>query len=197
MGTRPENTPVDFELAIRALSRRVDFLTFRVAHLETILEERPEIGWVLLSEESIPVESGYYPSRLVQTEDGPPPLPDTLLSFASTLLAGAGSFDRADRAWQGGFWCGVALRTGTRFQPLRSISVTDSHWVVFRAPGITRPFWVQSLDEVNHILRLPGARVDSPPLDPIVVGFPTITEIDIFCSGGYLVRPACYQWRRL
>ena len=64
MGTRPENTPVDFELAIRALSRRVDFLTFRVAHLETILEERPEIGWVLLSEESIPVESGYYPSRL-------------------------------------------------------------------------------------------------------------------------------------
>ena len=197
MGARPENTPVDFSLAIRDLCRRVDFLVSRVAHLETILEERPEVGWVVLTEESYPAESGYYPSRLIECESGPPPLPDCLFDFASTLIAGPGQFERADRAWRGGFWCGVALRTYTRFPPLPAISVAESQWVVFRAPGISRPFWVQSRDEVTHILNLPGSRTDAPPLDPIVVGFATITELDIFCAGGYLIRPACYQWRRL
>lgn len=197
MGTRPDTAPVDFQLAIRDLRRRVDFLTSRVAHLETVLEERPQLGWVVLSEECPPVESGVFGSRLCQVEDGPPEIPQTLVDFASTLIAGTGSLHRARRAWEGGFWCGAALRTRTRFQPLESISVPDTHFVVFRARGISRPFWVQSREEVTHILQLPGSSSETHPAEPIVVGFPTITELDIFCAGGYLYRPACYQWRNL
>ena len=197
MGTRPDSSPVDFQLAIRDLSRRVDFLASRVAHLETLLEERPEVGWVVVSEECPPVESGIYGSRLCQVEDGPPPLPQRLLDFASPLIAGTGVLNRAQRAWQGGFWCGAALRTQTRFAPQPSINVPETHWVVFRAPGITRPFWVQTKEEVTHILNLPGSRSDTCRVDPIVVGFATVTELDIFCAGGYLYRPACYQWRSL
>ena len=197
MGTRPDNSPVDFQLAIRDLSRRVDFLVSRVAHLETLLEERPEVGWVVLTEECPPVECGIYGSRLCEAEEGPPPLPQRLLDFASPLIAGTGVLNRAQRAWQGGFWCGVALRTQTRLAPLPSINVPETHWVVFRAPGITRPFWVQTKEEVTHILNSPGSRSDTVPIDPIVVGFATITELDIFCAGGYLYRPACYQWKSL
>ena len=63
MGARPENSVQDLFLALRTLCRRVDFLTSRVSHLETLLEERPEIGWTVVSEESLPLESGYYGSR--------------------------------------------------------------------------------------------------------------------------------------
>ena len=197
MGTRPEGSPEDLYLALRTLCRRVDFLTSRVAHLETLLEERPEVGWTVLTEESFPVESGYYGSRLCEVEEGPPELPPHLLDFCSHLTAGPGPLARAERAWRGGFWCGAALRTHTSFSPLADISVPSTHWVIFRAPGISRPFWVQTRDEVNHILNLPGSRPDTPPLSPIVVGFATITELDLFCAGGYLIRPACYQWRSL
>lgn len=197
MGARPENTPVDFELVIRDLCRRVDFLASRVAHLETVLDERPQLGWVVLTEECLPVESGIYGSRLIQVEDGPPPLPQRLLDWASPLIAGSGALHRARRVWEGGFWCGAALRCHTNFTPLETISVPDSQWIVFRAPGISRPFWVQSREEVNHILSLPGSRTDTDRKDPIVVGFATITELDLFCAGGYLIRPACYQWTRL
>ena len=197
MGTRPDSAPVDFQLAIRDLCRRVDFLASRVAHLETVLEERPQLGWVVLTEECPPVESGIYGDRLIQVEDGPPEIPQRLVDYASTLIAGNGSFSRARRAWEGGFWCGVALRTRTRFQPLATISVPDTHWVIFRARGISRPFWVQSREEVTHILNLPGSSTDTHPPEPIVVGFATITELDLFCAGGYLYRPACYQWRNL
>lgn len=164
MGTRPDTASVDFQLAIRDLCRRVDFLASRVAHLETVLEERPQLGWVVLTEECPPVESGVYGSRLCQAEDGPPEIPQHLVDFASTLIAGNGSFSRARRAWEGGFWCGVALRTRTRFQPLAAITVPETHWVIFRARGISRPFWVQSREEVTHILnRL------APPLRRILL----------------------------
>ncbi len=196
MGARPEGSTGDLFLALRYLCRRVDFLTPRVAHLETLLE-RPELGWVVLTEESYPVDSGIYGSRLCEVEEGPPELPPHLLDFCAHLTAGPGPLARAERAWEGGFWCGAALRTGTSFPPLADIGVPSTHWVIFRAPGISRPFWVQTRDEVNHILGLPGSRPDTPPLSPIVVGFATITELDLFCSGGYLICPACYQWTSL
>ena len=197
MGARPDNTLQDLYLALRTLCRRVDFLTSRVVHLETLLEERPEVGWVVLTEESFPLESGYFGSRLCEVENGPPPVPEHLLEFAAHLTAGPGARIRTERAWDGGFWCGAALRTHTSFGGLFDISVPSTHWVVFRAPGISRPFWVQTREEVNHILNLPGSRPDTPPLQPIVVGFATVTELDLFCSGGYLIRPACYQWTNL
>ena len=97
MGARPETTPLDFQLAIRALCRRVDFLTSRLSHLETLLEERPQVGCVVVTEESYPVESGVYPDRLCQTEEGPPELPQSLLDFAYPLIAGPGVQERATR----------------------------------------------------------------------------------------------------
>ena len=197
MGTRPDNTIQDLYLTVRTLCRRVDFLTSRVAHLETVLEERPALGWVVLTEECYPIESGYYGDRLCETESGSPPIPDHLQAFAAHLTAGPGPSVRATRAWEGGFWCGVALRTHMAYGGLFDIGVPSSHWVIFRAPGISRPFWVQTRDEVNHILNLPGSRPDTPPLASIVVGFATITELDLFCAGGYLIRPACYQWTNL
>ena len=197
MGARPDNTLQDLYLALRTLCRRVDFLTSRVAHLETVLEERPELGWRLLTEESFPVESGVYGSRLCQADEGPPEIPTHLVDFAAHLTAGPGPLARAERAWTSGFWCGAALRTYSRFDPPSYIGLPETHWVVFRAPGISRPFWVQTKDEVNHILGLPASNPYAPPLTPIVVGFSTITELDIFCAGGYLLRPACYQWTSL
>ena len=126
MGARPENSVQDLFLALRTLCRRVDFLTSRVSHLETLLEERPEIGWTVVSEESLPLESGYYGSRFSEVEEGPPPLPTHLLEFAVHLTAGPGSLVRAERAWTGGFWCGVALRTFTSFSPVSDIGVFHS-----------------------------------------------------------------------
>ena len=71
-----------FRLAIRDLCRPVDFLTSRVAHLETVLEERPQIDWLCWLRSVIyPVESGYYGSRLCQAEEGHPPLPQHLVLF--------------------------------------------------------------------------------------------------------------------
>ena len=78
------------------------------------------------------------------------------------------------RAWEGGFWCGIALWTRTRFAPLESISVLDTHWVIFRAPGISSPFWVQTKDELTHILNLPGLAPTPMLLSPLWLDFPQL-----------------------
>ena len=192
MSTPPflEPSETSLLLTVRDLSRTVDLLSARVAYLESLLPVASS-GWVLLTEESIPLSSGICSSRFAQTEEGPPEIPNHIFGLTVNLHAPPGAWIRGYRAWEGGFWCGIALRTYTNFYPLNSIDVPDKLWVVFRAPGITRPFAVESHAEVDRLLALPG----HCRLAPIVVGFPSHVELHVFCAGGGLCIPAFYQWR--
>lgn len=180
----------DLYLAFRHLCRVVDLLSDRVNHLERQLAS-PTGGWFLLTEEGIPLPTGIPPSRFWELEEGPPTAPPDIIRLCANVHAPPGPWNRCYRAWEGGFWCGIALRTRATFYPLNPIDVPDRYWVVWRAPGINRPFAVESQSEVDRILAVPGPS----DLAPIVVGFPSIAELQVFCAGGALVYPAFYKWR--
>lgn len=180
----------DLFLAFRHLCRVVDLLSARVNQLELQLA-RPTGGWDHLSEESIPLPTGIPHSRFAESEEGPPTPPNDIVRLCRNLHAPPGAWVHCYRCWEGGFWCGIALRTHTTFYPLNTLEVPDRFWVVWRAAGINRPFGVESREEVDRLLALPGPST----LAPIVIGYPTIAELQVFCAGGALVYPAFYRWR--
>ena len=180
----------DLELAIRSLSRVVDNLVAQVAEIERHLDFHPGY-WVLVAEEHpFGIGTGIPHHRFRELESGPPEIPSSILDYGSKLWEGPGPFVRSDRAWRAGFWAALSLVCCTSYQPAESIPLWDTIWVVLRARGISRPVIVQSWGEVERLTNLPGSRVD-----PIIQGFPSYSEVCIFCAGGGINIPGIYQWK--
>ena len=179
----------DLELAVRSLSRVVDNLVAQISDIQRHLDFEPGY-WALVCEEApfgIPVDIPR--GRFREFEEGPPEIPDSIWTYGSRLSDGPGADFRIRRAWSSGFWAVSARVCCTSYTPASSISLWDTIWVVIRARGISRPVTVSSWSEVQRLINLPGTAVD-----PIVQGFPTLSEARIFCAGGGIDCPAHLRW---
>ena len=185
-----ESQVASLELAVRSLSRVVDNLVAQVSEIQRHLDFDPGY-WALISEEHpFGIETGIHRSRFCEFESGPPDIPDSILDYGSKLWEGPGPVVRATRAWQAGFWARQSLLCFTSYTPAPSVALWDTVWVVLRARGISRPVIVQSWGEVERLTNLPGARVD-----PVIQGFPSYSEVCIFCAGGGIDIPGYFQWK--
>ena len=181
------------DLTVRDLSRLVETLSTRVANLERRL--RAPVGyWEIVAEESpFGIRHSIPRDHFLCAEWGPPEVPDTFLEFAKDHLKDyPRSRFRVIRAFEAGFWANIALATHTSYRFAEDIPLEEKQWVVYRAPGLVRPFRVSDRLELDRLLSLPG-----PFGAPIVQGFATELEVKIFCAGGGRGVPALLQWRSL
>ena len=180
---------LELELAVRALSRVVDNLVAQVSEIQRHLDF--EVGYWALSCEEAPfgIPVGIPRGRFREFEEGPPEIPESIWTYGAGLTEGPGVDFRIRRAWSSGFWAVSALVCCIPYSPLSPISLWDTIWVVIRARGISRPVTVSSWSEVQRLINLPGSAVE-----PIVQGFPSISEARIFCAGGGIDCPAHLRW---
>ena len=181
------------DLTVRDLCRLVESLSTRVANLEH--RTRAPVGfWEVVAEEApFGIQHSIPQDHFLCSEWGPPEVPDSFLDFAKGKLVDyPGSRHRVIRAFEAGFWANIAVATHTAYRFAEDIPLEEKQWVVYRAPGLVRPFRVQDRLELDRLLSLPG-----PFGSPIVQGFATELEVKIFCAGGGRVVPALLQWRSL
>ena len=183
-----ESRVADLEIAVRSLSRVVDNLVAQVSEIQRHLDFDPGY-WALIAEEHpFGIETGIHPSRFREFESGPPEIPDSILDYSAKLWEGPGPLARAERAWRAGFWAVQSILCHTSYTPAPSIALWDTVWVVLR--GISRPVIVPSWGEVQRLINLPGSRVD-----PVIQGFPSYSEVCVFCAGGGINIPGYFQWK--
>ena len=183
------------QTSVLELCRAVDSLSARLDYLENRSGVHA-FHWVAVSQ-SRPAVIGYCPHnipnhRFQEAEEGPPPFPEALIEFCGGLAEGPGVEIRAKRAWQSGFWANISIVTDTTFAGQDPIRVEDQYWLVLRAKGTSCPYLVHSEEEVRLLLLLPGNKVG-----PVILGFPTLTEVEICCAGGNFPVPQVVKWTRL
>ena len=125
-------------------------------------------------------------------EDGPPRPTKAILACArSRLSSSAVSVDhRVHRSLSAGHWAWTAVETVTVYCPEGPIKGLQSqHWIVLRGVGLSSPFRTTSKRDV---LRL----VDLHHSETIVEEFPSLTELEIFCSSARIRVPPLKQWRK-
>lgn len=177
---------------VAKLQLALDALSLRVIDLEARLSSVAEEGWELVEEAAQGPSFGFYPpSRYTEVESGPPDIPPILLSIASRLSsAEPGSVVRAKRAFACGFWARCALATNTPYKGApTSLPLADTVWLVLRA-GNSFSYRVTTKADLNRLLALRG------PEEPIHQGFPSATEVQIFCAGCNIEVPPLFKWKK-
>ena len=149
-----------------------------------------QAGWELV-EPAVEVPWAV-PKSITGVEEGVPPIPPTLLAAASSKISSVVGqpSERVQRAWKAGFAAWVAVSTHTEYQvadPLPSLS--DTIWVVLRAPTLNSPVRVRRVSELRSLLAsLPDAREG-----PVYQGFPSLTEVQVFCAAAGIDSPPVFQ----
>lgn len=147
-------------------------------------------GWELVEEETPTLLSVKLdPLRIF--EDGPQPIPEDLLALASSKITSVvgNPKDRIVRAWRAGFWAWAANATHTEYTQADPISLSDAHWIVVRHSRLAGPIRVRKISELRSLLSSQKAGADGV----IYQGFPSITEIQVFCSSLGTSVPPLYQ----
>lgn len=182
----------ELRATVSQLQRALDALSLRVVDLESRLSTVAVEGWELVEDSAEGPSLGFYPpSRYSEVESGPPDIPPVLLNVATRLSsAEPGSVVRAKRAFACGFYARCALET---FTPYTGASVklpfADTVWVVLRV-GNSFSYRVSTKADLNRLLAIRGA------YQPIFQGFPSATEVQIFCAGCNIEVPPLFKWKK-
>ena len=184
---------VDLEEENRLLKERVRFLEKEIVRLTSgrlhPTTQAAEV-WEVVEEESfsdwIPVTA---PSAF-SAEDGPPALPLICKDLAERNLK-PGKFtpqQRAEAAFETGFWIRLAIETCTHFQDTQSLKgLNPAHWIVFR--GALGGLPVRSTRKSGCVKAL------WEEADSILVSVASLTELHIVCAGAGLSLPKQIRWR--
>ena len=113
------------------------------------------------------------PQRLLQADEGPPPVTEDRIS---------------QRAFQAGFWARAAIETHTPYWGADLIEVRDEVWFIYRIPAQVS-YLVYSKEEVDRLIKTAGG-VEIPA---VAQGFQSLIEIKIFCGGDFKI-PDTYRW---
>ena len=177
---------------VTKLQQALDALSLRVVELESKLSTPLEEGWELVEDSTEGPSLGFYPpSRYCEVESGPPDIPPILLSVASRLSSvEPGSVVRAKRAFACGFWARCALETCTPYTGAATrLPIADTVWIVLRV-GNSFSYRVSTKADLNRLLAIRGQHV------PIYQGFPSATEVQIFCAGCNIEVPPLFKWKK-
>ena len=128
------------------------------------------------------------PTTFTGVEEGPTKIPHSLLvSAASEISSVVGKLeDRVQRAWRSG----SCLVNHTEYEQLESLgSLSDTQWVIIRAPSLSSPVRVRKVSELRALLAV-APRGD---FGPIYQGFPSLTEVQVFCAAAGIDTPPVFQ----
>ena len=101
-----------------------------------------------------------------------------------------GSVVRAKRAFACGFYARCALETCTSYTGASTnLPIADTVWVVLRA-GNSFSYRVSTKSDLNRLLAIRGQ------YSPIYQGFPSATEVQIFCAGCNIEVPPLFKWKK-
>ena len=149
-----------------------------------------QAGWELV-EPAVEVPWSV-PPTFTGVEEGVPPIPQSILSAASGKISAVAGQpqDRVHRAWKAGFAAWVAISTHTEYKVVDSIpSLSDTIWVVLRAPSLNSPVRVRRVSELRSLLAVLPARDGGP----VYQGFPSLTEVQVFCAAAGIETPPVFQ----
>ena len=142
--------------------------------------------WTLIAGEQPRPELG--DSGPFQAEEGPPPVPASLLFLSRQLHSAKSNGEvRIRRAYNAGFWARIAVETCTSFQGPEALPLKNAHFLILRARGLSRPVRVLKWEEADRLVR-------SDP-EAIHLGFPSLIEVQSFCCGAGVSVPPLYGWR--
>lgn len=172
-------------LAVQHLQLSVDSLSARLGAIEEKLGLEAE-HWEV-------VEASFDPPARVPLASNTtcPDIPAALLSFAEKLSSvDPGHVVRAKRAFEAGFRARVSLDSGCWYVGAKtSLPIKDTVWVVLQAPGLKAPARVSLKTDLNRLTHTRG------PVDVIAQGFPSLTEVQIFCAGCDIPVPPLCKWK--
>ena len=118
------------------------------------------------------------------------PCPEHLVTLCRRLRGGQYSSEyRAKRAWEIGFWAGLAYRN--RIAKPRAglpIDLKPTVYLVLKGKNITSPTRVSS---ASDLYRLTG-RLDT---DTLCQGFPSLAEAEVFCAAAGVALPDHHRWQ--
>lgn len=195
MSTRKTKEPVVKELELirqelQALSLRVDRLA------EAIDADTASFGqdfeWEVVEGEQEVSPDLALNLKFRTVEDGPLPPQVELVRLVESILKSSAvpAKDRLTRALKAGHWAWAAWQTDTSYVPEGSIAgLASNHFVVVRAAGHSEPFRVSSRRELHKFVDLSSSWT-------IVEEFPSLTEVQIFCSVLQIKVPACRRSRK-
>ena len=158
-------------------------------------------GWEVVSEEpesgapSVPVSEPLSLGRVAfgdynRFAELLPECPEHLVPSCRRLRGGQYSSEyRAKRAWECGFWAGLAFRNRiSKPRAALPIDVRPQVYIVLKGKNISSPARVSS---ASDLYRLTG-RLDESTL---CQGFPSIAEAEIFCVAARVSFPEQYKWQ--
>jgi hypothetical protein len=177
----------------RLLKERVIFLEREILRLSSgRLHPTTQAAetWEVIEDESF---SDWVPVTAppgFSAEDGPPAVPLICKDLAERNLK-PGKFSplqRAEAAFETGFWIRIALETSTPFQDTQSLKgLNPAHWIVFR--GALGGLPVRSTRKSDCVKAL------WEEADSILVSVASLTELHIVCAGAGLSLPKQIRWR--
>ena len=173
-------------LAVQNLQLSVDSLSVRLAAVEEKLGLESD-HWEVVEESFDP------PSRFKTHNTNIsycPDIPASLLSFAEKLSSvDPGHVVRAKRAFEAGFQARQCLSSGSWYIGAKTqLPIKDTVWIVVQAPGLKAPARVASKSDLNRL-------IVHGPVDVIAQGFPSLTEVQIFCAGCDIAVPQLCRWK--
>eukprot|EP00438_Fugacium_kawagutii_P005251 Skav228633 [mRNA] locus=scaffold204:29595:30161:+ [translate_table: standard] len=178
---------------IRILQEKVRFLEAEVRRLRSELAVSSQLEddtWEVVEEARFSDQVPVTPSRDIVLEDGPIALPIVCQNLAEkNLKSGKYSpLQRAEAAFQTGFWVRIALDTCTDFKDTHSLKgLSPAYWVVFR--GAIGGLPLRTARKSDAVRACGSAR------DIILVPVASLTELHIVCAGGGFSLPQLVQWR--
>ena len=151
-----------------------------------------QAGWELV-EPSV-VVPWTVPKSITGVEEGVPTIPHSLLVSASSKISSVVGQpqERVHRAWKAGFAAWVAVSTHTEYTPVEPLpSLSDTIWVILRAPSLNGAVRVRRVSELRSLL----AVLPSGDCGPVHQGFPSLTEVQVFCAAAGIDTPPVFQCR--
>ena len=173
--------------AVRKLESKVDKLAKALGVEVEGSSEEEEVKWEVIEGEtgsSLPLNKTH------QAEEGPPDTPKACLDLARVRLGQnprVTTDSRAHLAFRAGFWIQIAILTHTDYKHSHKVDLPSSQWICFRGEGFSFPVRAaKKRDIVRALLRLDQST--------ILVGFPSLTELEICCCGAGLAVPPLIGW---
>ena len=169
------------------LSSRPPSTSYRLVDSPTVSDRRgaPSIGYPASSAGSTTTEDRY--NDLAREI---PPVPDLAVRLCSNLRSGNLSFQqRAQRAWECGYWARYVLEERVRRpRPSQPIDLSNSIYVVLRAPGLAQPVICTKASDYRFLLQ-------DFQQNSLSHGFPSQSEARVYCLGAGIDYPSrVYQW---
>ena len=145
-------------------------------------------GWELVEE--------VYPGpareavRHHRAEEPPPETPAQILGLAKRLTSAKGDGNqRVTEAFRAGYWARLSLECHIHQldRPTLSTPLRATQHLILRATGLEHPVRVLKAEERDKLI---GGDTDA-----IFFGFPSLIEVQAFCSGAGIEVPALYKCR--